>query len=211
MADTLDRLLDRYGPDAQAVVWAHNTHVGDARATDMAADGMVNIGQLARERHGDETRWSWSASAATGARVVAAPRWGSPAEAMVVPPAREGSVERAAARAAAGAGACWSSAATTSRTGSPRTADHRAIGVVYDPSFESWGNYVPTRLGDRYDAFIWCDDTTALHPLPAPGRPRRDGDVPGRRLTGGPRLGRSCSCGARTSGLDRWCGGTTTP
>ncbi len=54
MEDTLDRLLDRYGPDARGIVWAHNTHVGDARATDMAADGMVNIGQLARERHGDD-------------------------------------------------------------------------------------------------------------------------------------------------------------
>ncbi len=52
MADTLDRLLDRYGPDARGVVWAHNTHVGDARATDMATGGMLNIGQLARERHG---------------------------------------------------------------------------------------------------------------------------------------------------------------
>ena len=57
MADTLDRLLHRYAagddePAAKAVVWEHNTHVGDARATDMAAAGMVNLGQLARERHG---------------------------------------------------------------------------------------------------------------------------------------------------------------
>jgi erythromycin esterase-like protein len=50
--------------------------------------------------------------------------------------------------------------------------DHRAIGVVYDPELERWGNYVATRLGDRYDAFMWCDRTSALRPLhaqPAPG------------------------------------------
>ncbi len=165
MADTLDRLLERYGPDARGVVWAHNTHIGDARATDMAADGMLNIGQLARERHGaDEVVLigfgSWRGS------VIAAPRWGSPAEAMVVPPARVGSVEDLLhqlmpKRAVLVFGGPDQPGWVT------EPLDHRAIGVVYDPSFESWGNYVPTRLGQRYDAFIWCDETTALHPLPA--------------------------------------------
>ncbi|CAM5266279.1 erythromycin esterase family protein [Streptomyces avidinii] len=50
-ADTLDRLVEHRGPGAKAVVWEHNTHIGDARATDMAAAGMVNVGQLVRERH----------------------------------------------------------------------------------------------------------------------------------------------------------------
>ncbi|GAB3859097.1 hypothetical protein GCM10029963_59840 [Micromonospora andamanensis] len=169
MTDTLDRLLDRYGPGARGVVWAHNTHVGDARATDMAADGMVNIGQLARERHGaDQVALigfgSWRGT------VIAAPRWGSPAEAMVVPPARPGSLEHRLhelmpERAVLVFGGPDQPGWVTD------TLDHRAIGVVYDPSFESWGNYVPTRLGDRYDAFIWCDETTALHPLPALAAP----------------------------------------
>lgn len=164
MADTLDRLLDRYGPGSRGIVWAHNTHVGDARATDMAADGMVNIGQLGRERHGRDAValigfGSWRGS------VVAAPRWGSPAETMVVPPAREGSVEHRLHelmpdRAVLVFGGDGQPEWVTGE------ADHRAIGVVYDPSFESWGNYVPTRLGERYDAFIWCDEATALHPLP---------------------------------------------
>ncbi|MFG2064345.1 erythromycin esterase family protein [Micromonospora sp. NPDC048871] len=165
MADTLDRLLERYGPDARGVVWAHNTHIGDARATDMAADGMLNIGQLARERYGaDEVVLigfgGWRGS------VIAAPRWGSPAEPMVVPPARAGSVEALLHQ-------LMPKRAVLVFEGPDQpgwvtdTLDHRAIGVVYDPSFESWGNYVPTRLGQRYDAFIWCDETTALHPLPA--------------------------------------------
>ncbi|MBQ1025511.1 erythromycin esterase family protein [Micromonospora sp. C95] len=169
MTDTLDRLLDRYGPGARGVVWAHNTHVGDARATDMAADGMVNIGQLARERHGADQVvligfGSWRGT------VIAAPRWGSPAEAMVVPPAREGSLEHRLhelmpERAVLVFGGPDQPGWVTD------SLDHRAIGVVYDPSFESWGNYVPTRLGERYDAFIWCDETTALHPLPALAAP----------------------------------------
>ncbi|MEH0986177.1 erythromycin esterase family protein [Micromonospora sp. CPCC 205556] len=165
MADTLDRLLAEYGPDARGIVWAHNTHVGDARATDMAADGLVNIGQLGRERLGRDDVVLVGMGGHRGT-VVAAPRWGSPAESMVVPPAREGSVEQRLhelmpERAVLVFGGPDQPEWVTG------TADHRAIGVVYDPSFESWGNYVPTRLCDRYDAFIWCDETTALHPLSA--------------------------------------------
>ncbi|GGM19781.1 erythromycin esterase family protein [Micromonospora yangpuensis] len=165
MADTLDRLLDRYGDGARGVVWAHNTHVGDARATDMGADGMVNIGQLARERHGADAVALIGFGAYRGA-VIAAPGWGSAAETMPVPPARPGSVEqrlhellpeRAVLVFDGPDEPDWA-------TG---TVDHRAIGVVYDPSFESWGNYVPTRLAQRYDGFVWCDETTPLHPLPA--------------------------------------------
>jgi erythromycin esterase-like protein len=169
MADTLDRLLDRYGPDARAVVWAHNTHIGDARATDMADSGMVNIGQLARERHGEESVVLVGFGSYHG-NVIAAPRWGAPSEVMVVPPAPQGSLEhrlhamlpeRALLVFDGGNRPDWV-------TG---VLDHRAIGVVYDPSFEEWGNYVPTRLGERYDAFIWCDQTTALHPIPALAAP----------------------------------------
>ncbi|WP_229403003.1 erythromycin esterase family protein [Micromonospora okii] len=165
MADTLDRLLDFHGPGSRGIVWAHNTHVGDARATDMAAGGMVNVGQLARERHGADDVVLVGFGGYRGT-VVAAPRWGSPAESMVVPAARPGSVERRLhellpERAVLVFGGPDQPGWVTDEH------DHRAIGVVYDPSFESWGNYVPTRLGERYDAFVWCDDTTALHPLPA--------------------------------------------
>ncbi|GAB2960756.1 hypothetical protein GCM10027280_56960 [Micromonospora polyrhachis] len=165
MADTLERLLDYYGPDAKAVVWAHNTHVGDARATDMTDDGMVNIGQLARERYGDEEVVLVGFGSYQG-NVIAGPRWGAPWESMVVPPARSGSLEhqlhgllpeRALVLFDDGEQPDWAT----------ETLDHRAIGVVYDPSFEKWGNYVPTRLAQRYDAFVWCDRTSALNPLPA--------------------------------------------
>ncbi|MGV9980235.1 erythromycin esterase family protein [Micromonospora wenchangensis] len=165
MADTLDRLLTRYGPGSRGIVWAHNTHIGDARATDMAGGGMVNIGQLARERLGRDAVTLIGFGGYRGT-VVAAPHWGSPAEVMAVPPAREGSVEwrlhellpeRAVLVFGGPDQPDWV-------TG---TVEHRAIGVVYDPTFERWGNYVPSRLADRYDAFVWCDQSTALHPLPA--------------------------------------------
>jgi erythromycin esterase-like protein len=67
MVETLERLMRHHGSEARAIVWEHNTHVGDARFTDMAGDGMANVGQLVRERHGAEG-WCWSASAPTAAR-----------------------------------------------------------------------------------------------------------------------------------------------
>ncbi|GAB3815210.1 erythromycin esterase family protein [Micromonospora zhanjiangensis] len=187
MADTLDRLLDHYGPAAKAVVWAHNTHVGDARATDMADAGMVNIGQLARERRGADDVVLVGFGSHHGT-VIAAPRWGAPAEVMTVPPARPGSLEHRLHEllperamlvfdpTVPTAPPAPGEPAVPAEPGGPGVGvpdwlagpvDHRAVGVVYDPSFEEWGNYVPTRTADRYDAFVWCDRTSALHPLAA--------------------------------------------
>ena len=170
MQDTLDRLLDRYGPDARGIVWAHNTHVGDARATDMAADGMVNIGQLARERHGEDAVALIGFGSYRGT-VIAAPRWGSPPEAMVVPPAREGSVERRLHELMPERAVLIFGGDDQPELGhrAPRTTGRSGWSTTRPSS--RWGNYVPTRLGDRYDAFIWCDETTALHPLPVPAVP----------------------------------------
>jgi erythromycin esterase-like protein len=92
MDDTLDRLLGHYGPGAKAIVWAHNTHVGDARATDMAQAGHVNIGQLARERYG-AGQVLLVGFGTYGGTVVAGDAWGAPMQVMPVPPARERSLE----------------------------------------------------------------------------------------------------------------------
>ena len=86
MAETLGRLLGHHGPDAKAIVWEHNTHVGDARFTDMADDGLVNVGQLARERWGEEEVVLVGFGSHRGS-VVAGARWGAPMERMRVPPA----------------------------------------------------------------------------------------------------------------------------
>lgn len=163
MADTLDRLLRRYGPDAKAVVWEHNTHVGDARATDMAAAGMTNVGQLARERHAEDGVVLVGMGTHRGS-VIASDRWGGPVRRMPVPPARSGSLEALLHEATGGEDAAF--VLSADREGwSGAVLDHRAIGVVYHPESERRGNYVPTVWGRRYDAFLYCDQTTALRPL----------------------------------------------
>jgi erythromycin esterase len=164
MDDTLDRLLDHYGPDAKGIVWAHNTHVGDARATDMVDAGEVNIGQLVRERYGADQVVLVGFGTHRGT-VVAGDAWGAPMEVMPVPPGRRHSLEDVL-HAAAPAQALF----VFPPDGRPelltQELDHRAIGVVYHPERESWGNYVPTVLGDRYDAFCWIDESQAVRPLP---------------------------------------------
>jgi len=166
MAETLERLLKHHGPDAKAIVWEHNTHIGDARYTDMAAAGMVNIGQLAREQYGEQNVVLVGFGSYQGS-VIAATAWEAEMEQMRVPPAREDSWEDALHRAGGSdkllllegdlAGPDWQG-----------WRGHRAIGVVYHPGYESYGNYVPTVLPRRYDAFLYIDRTEALKPLHVP-------------------------------------------
>src|SRR5215207_2137777 len=161
MVDTLDRLLAHAGD--KAVVWEHNTHIGDAHATDMADAGMTNVGRLLRERHGTDDVVLVGFGGHRG-RVVAAESWGAQMERMPVPPARARSLENLLHRALG-----QDALVVVPRGERPawldRRLDHRAIGVVYRPERERWGNYVPTVLGERYDAFIHLEETTPLQPL----------------------------------------------
>lgn len=163
MADTLDRLLVQHGPGAKAIVWEHNTHIGDARATDMAGAGMTSIGQLARERYGREHCFLVGFSGYEGA-VIAGDYWGAPMEAMTVPPATEGSWE-ALLHAAEPSDQLLISDDFRDLPEMRQRRGQRAIGVIYDPAREHFGNYVPTDLVDRYDALLAFRTTTALHPL----------------------------------------------
>lgn len=163
MDDTLARLLEHYGPDAKAIVWAHNTHVGDARATDMADVGEVNIGQLARERFGTEDVVLVGFGTYHGT-VVAADMWGAPMRVLPVPPGRRHSLEEAL-HGAAPERSLFVFPRDRSLDLLGDELDHRAIGVVYHPERERWGNYVPTVLGERYDAFCWIDESQAVSPL----------------------------------------------
>jgi erythromycin esterase-like protein len=167
MVDTLDRLLEhhqrRLGRPARAVVWEHNTHIGDARFTDMQDAGMVNVGQLVRERYG-EGQCALVGLGSHRGSVVAAQEWGWPAQRMTVPPARPGSTEALLHDSLEGRSALFLFDGSLPRWAAEEK-DHRAIGVVYRPHAEAWGNYVPTILGRRYDAFLWFDETRALQPL----------------------------------------------
>ena len=165
MMETLDRLMQHHGPYAKAIVWEHNTHIGDARFTDMGRAGMVNVGQLARQSHEKDGVWLIGFGTFKGT-VIAAREWGGDMEKMTVPDARAGSYE-AAMHQAVGRDSLFifrdEDEEATLRLREPR--GNRAIGVVYDPRTEHWGNYVPTILPNRYDAFIHIEESKAVDPL----------------------------------------------
>lgn len=168
MAETLEALLqhlDRHHdvPSARIVVWAHNSHVGDARATEVWADGQLTLGQLARQRYGDESRLI-GFSTYTGT-VTAASDWGGIAERKAVRPALNGSIEELLHETGR-------SAFVVSADLSPEAADPlsvvrlgRAIGVIYRPETERQSHYFHVRPADQFDAMIHIDETRALEPL----------------------------------------------
>ena len=164
MVDTLDRLMAHHGDGAKAVVWEHNTHLGDARYTDMARAGMVNVGQLVRDRHGEADTVIVGFGGYRGG-VVAGRSWGAPMERMPVPPARPRSLEARLHDAGVGDALFVFPPVPEQPAWLRQWGDHRAIGVVYAAEHERRGNYVPTLLGSRYDAFVYFDDTGPLHPL----------------------------------------------
>src|SRR3954470_2295932 len=129
MAETLERLLAFAKPGARAVVWEHNTHIGDARFTDMAAGGEVNIGQLARERYGEKDAVLVGFGSYQGT-VIAGREWGAPWEEMRVPPGRPGSWEETLHRAGGDRLMVFRQPASAEMAA---TRGHRAIGVVYRP------------------------------------------------------------------------------
>lgn len=164
MAETLDRLMKFHGEKSKVIVWEHNTHIGDARATDMADEGMFNIGELARIRHHDKGVVLVGFGSYKGS-VMAGRKWGAPLEAMPMPEARVGSWEYLLHRVGNENKLLLMDDFATHDVFMKNYIGHRAIGVVYNPLHEQYGNYVPTILPLRYDAFIYLDETKALHPL----------------------------------------------
>jgi erythromycin esterase len=164
MKGTLNRLLDFYGEDAKGIVWAHNTHIGDARATTMVRSGQVNIGQLSRQRFGEDNVFAIGFGTGSGT-VMAGRGWSAVREVMDVPLGESGSVEYLLRQV--DHAAFWMIFDEGSRQKEYLLAPrgHRAIGVVYHPEREWEGNYVPTILPLRYDAFIFFKETIALNPL----------------------------------------------
>ena len=159
MVETLNRLMDFHGKKSKVVVWEHNTHIGDARATDMAREGLVNVGQLVKVEHEKEgvVRVGFGSYEGT---VLAAYQWGSETRKMIVPKARKGSWEHLMHEMGNEDKLLLSKDFENLKS----TFGHRAIGVVYDPEYES-GNYVQSILPSRYEAFIFLDKTSSLHSL----------------------------------------------
>ncbi|MGX7951492.1 erythromycin esterase family protein [Tsuneonella sp. HG249] len=163
MADTLGHLLERGGPGAKALVWAHNSHIGDARATDMGmVRGEHNIGQIARERWGDDVALIGFGTH-TGT-VSAATDWDGDREVKRVLPSRADSYERLCHDSGVGRFLLLPHAdeALRRRLMEPRL--ERFIGVIYRPETERWSHYSEAVLPEQFDGFVWFDETTALEP-----------------------------------------------
>jgi erythromycin esterase len=165
MMETLERLLALHGPGSKAIVWEHNTHIGDARYTSMRREGEVNVGQLAREQLGRDNVFAVGFGSYQGS-VIAGRHWDDPHRIMAVPEARRDSWEERLHNELHGHNGLLLSSELRSEPGLAAPIGHRAIGVVYRPEYEQYGNYVPSLITERYDAFLHIDRTHALHPLP---------------------------------------------
>jgi erythromycin esterase-like protein len=163
MTETLGALRERIAGAADGmVVWAHNSHLGDARATEMGRRGEVNVGQLVRERYGSDS-FSIGFSTFHGT-VTAASDWDAPAERKRVRPGLPGSYERTFHDSAHGR--FWIDLADRGIAAALRGAQlQRAIGVIYRPDTERWSHYFEARLPEQFDALVHLDNTKALTPL----------------------------------------------
>jgi len=167
MAETLDALiahLDRHGGRSKVVVWEHNSHLGDARTTEMGdRHGELNVGQLVRERYGrDAVNAGFTTYTGT---VTASSDWGGIAGRKWVRPGMAGSYEAlfhdtgiARFLLPLRDGGLAAEGLRTERL-------ERAIGVIYRPETERWSHYFDARLADQFDAVIHIDETRALEPL----------------------------------------------
>lgn len=163
MHETLIQLLHFHGKNSKAIVWAHNTHVGDARATDMIREGMYNIGELARIQLQEKGVFLVGFGSFEGT-VTAAHRWGGKIQQLDLPAAQANSWEHILHQGS-GKNKLLLMEDFASDSFIEHFIPHRAVGVVYQPEYERYGNYVPSILPIRYDAFLHIDQTSALHPL----------------------------------------------
>jgi protein-L-isoaspartate(D-aspartate) O-methyltransferase len=170
MFDTLQLLLAVRGPRSRAVVWEHNSHVGDAGATEMAARGEFNVGRLAREAHGDS---AFLVGFGTHQGTVAAAHdWDGPMEVMAVRPSNLESYERICHDTAVPAFHLHlrqpERPEVRAELEAPRL--ERAIGVIYRPETELLSHYFQAVLPWQFDEYVWFDETSAVTPFAAADR-----------------------------------------
>jgi erythromycin esterase-like protein len=166
MADTLDSLIEHLAlrrRPPKIVLWAHNSHLGDARATQMGQAGEWNVGQLVRQRYGrDSVLVGFTTYSGT---VTAASDWGGPAERKRVRPAMSGSYESLFHDTRVPSFLLSLRQNTQVTCGLREPMLERAIGVIYRPESELASHYFPSRLSDQFDAVIHFDQTRAVEPL----------------------------------------------
>jgi erythromycin esterase-like protein len=167
MFETLLAILEAKGPQSKAVVWAHNSHIGDASKTEM---GLVreelNIGQLCREHFREDAALIGFGS--HSGTVACASDWDRPMEVKTVVPSRTDSYERLAHDSGV------KRFLLDLRQGEHEALRHRLlqprlerfIGVIYRPETERWSHYSECSLPQQFDAYVWFDETKAVTPLP---------------------------------------------
>jgi len=172
MFETLCSMLDAQGPDSKAVVWAHNSHIGDARYTEMGiVRGELNIGQLAKEKFGEKARnIGFGTHKGT---VAAADDWDTPMQVKNIRPSLPESYERLSHDSG-----LHEFLLDLREGANPRVAARleepmleRFIGVIYRPETERWSHYSQAILPHQFDAWVWFDETSAVTPLPGEARP----------------------------------------
>jgi protein-L-isoaspartate(D-aspartate) O-methyltransferase len=166
MFETLEALLEFHGRDSKAIVWAHNSHIGNAAATEMSARGEFNIGELCKKKYGDS---AYSVGFGTHAGAVAAASdWDGPMEIKPVRPSHRGSYEIVCHEASVPRFMLplrsFNDVQVRERLMKPRL--ERAIGVIYRPDTELSSHYFQAVLPRQFDEYIWFDQTKAVTPLP---------------------------------------------
>jgi len=167
MFETIEALLDFYGPEARGVIWEHNTHVGDATATEMGSRGELNVGQLCRARFDGAARIVGFGT--HHGSVMAASRWDGPMREMRVRPSHPGSYEHLCHETGRPAFVLHLRdpvhGAVRDELMTPRL--QRAIGAIYRPETELESHYLSANLPLEFDEYVWLDETHAVEPLPA--------------------------------------------
>jgi erythromycin esterase-like protein len=172
MFETLCQLLDAKGPEAKAVVWAHNSHIGNAAYTEMGrVRDELNIGQLVKEKFGERARLiGFGTHRGT---VAAATDWDAPMEVKEVRPSLEGSYERLCHETGLASFLLDPNLAKV-REALMEPRLERFIGVIYRPETERWSHYAEAILPMQFDAWTWFDETEAVTPLPGAEAPGED-------------------------------------
>lgn len=176
MFQTLQALFAFYGPNARGIVWEHNSHIGDARATEMSARGELNIGQLCRQTFGQQAYLIGFGT--DHGTVAAAHNWGDPMQEMRVRPGHPESYERVFHESGLPAFMLHlkNPRRRAIREELAQERLERAIGVIYRPDTELQSHYFRANLARQFDEFIWFDETRAVTHLPV--RPSLSADFP---------------------------------
>ncbi len=170
MFDTLLAILNHRGPESKAVIWAHNSHLGDARATEMSEHAQFNLGQLVRETFGDSAYLIGFGT--DHGSVAAASQWDAPMQVMQVPSSHADSYEGLFHQVKADN---FLLPLRQSKTPNPvheltrkklqAERLQRAIGTMYDPADELKKHYIRVSLPRQFDEYIWFDETQAVKPI----------------------------------------------